>query len=769
MEDFFEEKQNGAETAESVDIGRYFRGILKRWWLVLGTFLLVGVPWTLYVQKQPPMYEAEAWINFENVTGNIPANLIDSRIRKLRSRRFAEEVTAELGLCVRIIQESGQPRLEREDVFRHLSTSRDVVPGIYSLRFYASGFASIYFDKGMLDSMQVDRMIGDTLAFNGIQMALNPDIVWNRSRVRLTASPFMSVAKSLQSRLNITVNRIGNAMKITLIDPNPMLASQTVNMLAGIFVDKSKEMQKETNRFIRDYLKEQRDMVQRELNESDYALKRFRENYVVGLDQETQTTVSQLDAIQAEINRLGLQKNEMNMLLSKLDPTEPGFNQGVSVHYIYRQMANQPVFNNDADMIVTRQQLRDLDQEREGLRQTLPETNPTIVEVSHQIATLENKIYSLAKKKISDIDDQIRQFQSRMQEQQARLEMLPEEELRFIKLTRDRNAKEEIFTMLNRRYIEAQISEEVSTENVSILDTSLPPDYPIGGDKKQKALMGLAGGLLLGVLLALFWEMADRSVKTQDDVRRYLKLPILGIIPKVKFDAYEMQDSEKAKSISSQIVTHDYSPTPVGEAYRSLRTSLLFSKRLGPVQSMVISSVFPGEGKSFTAANLAITMAQQKSKTLLIDADLRRGVLHNSFNCSKKPGLTNYLTGVVSLEKVLNETYVPNLYLITCGSMIPNPSELLGSVKMKRFIEGITKRFDFVIFDSPPLVAATDAVVLGTLVNGVGMLIRAGKTNRQDVTRKLELFHNVQATVIGVILNGAGIEIAHEGYSYYSY
>lgn len=285
----------------------------------------------------------------------------------------------------------------------------------------------------------------------------------------------------------------------------------------------------------------------------------------------------------------------------------------------------------------------------------------------------------------------------------------------------------------------------------------------------KKVFLGMFFGLSLGIGFVIILEVLDKRIKTQDDVKRYMKLTILGVIPKVKFDNYELKDSEKAKSISSQIVTHDYSPTPVGEAYRSLRTSLLFSKSIGPIHSLAIGSVSPGEGKSFTVVNLAITMAQQKSRTLLVDADLRRGVMHNTFNCPKKPGLTNYLTGVVPLENVLNETYIPNLTLITCGSLIPNPSELLGSVKMKRFIEGITKRFDFVLFDTPPLNAATDTIILGTLVDGVAVLVRAGQTNRDDVRRKMELFKNVQVNVLGAILNCAGVEVAHEGYSYYRY
>jgi tyrosine-protein kinase Etk/Wzc len=375
----------------------------------------------------------------------------------------------------------------------------------------------------------------------------------------------------------------------------------------------------------------------------------------------------------------------------------------------------------------------------------------------------------MAKEKIKELDRDIADNRKSMEENQAKLSSLPEESLRLVKLSRQRHVNEEIHDMLSKRYMEAQLSEAVASEYISIIDPAVTPRAPITGDKKKKALMGMVFAMVLGMSAALLWEVADKSIKTREDVRRYLRLPILGIIPKVKFDDYELQDSEKAKSISSQIVTHDYSPTPVGEAYRSLRTSILFSKSIGPIHSLVIGSVSPGEGKSFTAANLAITLAQQKSKSLLIDADLRRGVLHNSFNCLKKPGLTNYLTGVVPLESVLNETYIPNLSLITCGSMIPNPSELLGSLRMQKFIEGITKRFDFVIFDTPPLLAASDAIILSTLVDGTAIVVRAGKTRREDVQRKLELFYNVKSRVVGVILNGVGVEVAHEGYTYYSY
>ncbi|MDZ7260653.1 MAG: CpsD/CapB family tyrosine-protein kinase, partial [candidate division KSB1 bacterium] len=192
-------------------------------------------------------------------------------------------------------------------------------------------------------------------------------------------------------------------------------------------------------------------------------------------------------------------------------------------------------------------------------------------------------------------------------------------------------------------------------------------------------------------------------------------------------------------------------------------------KTAGKIHTIVITSSAPGDGKSFTSSNVAIAMAQQKNKVLLVDADLRRGVLHNTFGIPKEPGFTNFLTNMVSFQQIVRETYIPNLFVISCGAMLPNPSELLGSVQMQRFLDLAKRKFDIIIFDTPPLNAATDAVVLGTQVDVVVLVVRSGITDRDVARKKLEMFNNVPAKVLGVVLNGTAAELAHEGYSYYHY
>jgi capsular exopolysaccharide synthesis family protein len=293
---------------------------------------------------------------------------------------------------------------------------------------------------------------------------------------------------------------------------------------------------------------------------------------------------------------------------------------------------------------------------------------------------------------------------------------------------------------------------------------------PINISKKTKAAGGLAFGFMFGIMIVLVWEMMDRTIKTADDIKGHLKLNVLGAIPQVAFDnVNDFQDHEKARMMDQQLVTHDFAPTPIGEAYRSLRPSIIYNTKTGRLQTLVLTSTAPGDGKSFTAANLGIALAQQKSKTLLVDTDLRRGVQHNTFGVPKEPGFSNYLCGQVISADIVNETHIPNLAMISCGSLVPNPSELLGSLQMRRFLDEMRRKFDVIIFDTPPLNAATDAVVLGTQVDGVAIVVRAGKTHREVARQKLELFQNLEAKIIGVVLNGTSVDLAHEGYSYYHY
>ena len=767
MQDFFEEPQ--VEQTQSFDLKRYIRALFKAWWFIGLVTVVVSIPWLYYVKTQPPLFEATALITFDNVRDLSPTK-IQNRILRLKSRSFAEEVTADLGLTLQMKKNSSLPPLKRQEAFSVFYTTHQPVAGSYSLRFYPEGYCSFYYNRVLLDSMHVSGFTSDTVSHNGLFFSIREDVVGRRSEIQFNIKPFQATVNSLRSREKIVNSRSGNLMKITLSDSNPVLAAQTANRLANIFVEKSMAMNRDEASLLSTHLEKELKVAKAELNKSDYSLKRFRKLHPISLNKQNENTVARLNDMEVGIKRNDLAKRELEMLLRKLDPNVTDITSGISSRYVYRQIPQLEVFQDDPAMSIISQQVSDLDRARNNLiKDGMPVQNPDVIEISERISTLENRIYDMAVTKVSDLDTQNAEMQDRIEELKGLLGSLPEEENNLINLVRERDTNEELYNMVLKRFKEAQISAASVPEQVTVLDPAVPPNAPVTGSKKIKAIIGVLFGLVLGIGVVVTKELLDKSIKTPDDLKQHLNLPILGVIPTVKFKDFQLPDVEKAKSISSQIVTHDYSPTPVGEAYRSLRTSLLYSKKFGRIKTLVIGSAAPGEGKSFTAANLAITMAQQKSTTLLIDADLRRGVLHNSFDCPKKPGLTNYLTGTATLSNVMYDTYIPNLSLITCGTLIPNPSELLGSDRMKEFIKEVSKDFDFIIFDTPPLMAATDAVIIGTLVDGVAVLIRSGMTDRENIKRKLELFETVQTTIVGSILNCAGVDVAHEGYSYYRY
>ncbi|WP_026882545.1 CpsD/CapB family tyrosine-protein kinase [Clostridium akagii] len=215
------------------------------------------------------------------------------------------------------------------------------------------------------------------------------------------------------------------------------------------------------------------------------------------------------------------------------------------------------------------------------------------------------------------------------------------------------------------------------------------------------------------------------------------------------------------------LIVQDNPKSPISEAYRTLRTNIQFSNFDEDLNTILVTSSGPGEGKSTTAANLALSMAETGKKVLLIDADLRKPSLHKKFNISNNKGISNLLIGQFKFADVA-QRYTENLYLLTSGTIPPNPSEMLSSKKMKIFLEEAKGNFDFIILDTPPVVAVTDAQLLSTMVGGVLLVVAAGQAEVAAAQKAKELLENVKANIIGVVLNKAEIGNG-KNYGYYHY
>jgi succinoglycan biosynthesis transport protein ExoP len=308
--------------------------------------------------------------------------------------------------------------------------------------------------------------------------------------------------------------------------------------------------------------------------------------------------------------------------------------------------------------------------------------------------------------------------------------------------------------------------------NVQIVESALLPRAPFKPSYPMNALLGLLAGLFAGVGLALLLDSLDRSLRSAEQVVQHLRLPVLGIIPpsqaaldrgygygygysarSPEAEASRPPSGKPKKTVPIELLPHALPQSTVAEAYRSFRTSLLLSRADG-VKSLVVTSALPLEGKTSTALNLAIVLGQLGRRVLLVDGDLRRPRIHEILNVSNRAGLVSVLAAHTDPSRAILSTQLPNVSVLPAGPLAPDPTGLLQSEAMKRFLSTIVGNFDHVVFDSPPVLAVTDAVLLSSLTDGAILCVRAGATPREKVARARDELLQGRVSILGVVLNG---------------
>ena len=364
-----------------------------------------------------------------------------------------------------------------------------------------------------------------------------------------------------------------------------------------------------------------------------------------------------------------------------------------------------------------------------------------------------------------------KEYKQLVDQYSGELNKLPERSLKYARLDRERQVNEKYYVLMKTKYQESRITEASKISSVRIVDPAIPPQRPVKPKKKMNLILGLFIGLGLGVGIAFIKEYLDHSVRTDDDLQR-AGLSSIAIVPTInaKRAIEKMEkvgkDLNGELSLQSRLVSHFDPKSPVAEAYRTLRTNIQFLSPDKPVKTLVVSSPGPKDGKSTTVANLAITFASLGKKTLLLDSDLRKPVLHKVFDVPRSPGLVHRIIEDIDYSDIIQRTEVSNLYLITSGEVPPNPSELLASQRLKNLLEKMKNEFDIILMDSPPVVAVTDASILSKVADGLLLVVRAGGTDTRALQRAIELLSRVKCNVIGAALNDVNVSA---GYGYDSY
>jgi capsular exopolysaccharide synthesis family protein len=336
---------------------------------------------------------------------------------------------------------------------------------------------------------------------------------------------------------------------------------------------------------------------------------------------------------------------------------------------------------------------------------------------------------------------------------------------------------------LMKRQAETEVSSRLRGErisNVRVVDRALAPKTRFRPSYKRNGALGLLAGLAIGIGLAFLIEYLDRSLRSLDQVERSLGLPALGVIPSITQGGsnvysygYGQLKKGKAKkaapaaaAVAIELLPHTHPRSTISEAYRAFRTALLLS-RAGGLKSLLITSTLPGEGKTTTSVNLSVALAQLGKRVLLVDGDLHKPRIHEVFKVSNRVGLVSVLAESVDPQTLIVPTSIANLFVVTSGPHSPNPSGLLSSPAMRKFLDAATHNFDYVILDAPPVGAVADAIVLGYQVDGAVLCVRGGKTPREAVARVRDRLVRSNVRILGVLINNLEEPGTQYGQYYY--
>jgi len=370
-----------------------------------------------------------------------------------------------------------------------------------------------------------------------------------------------------------------------------------------------------------------------------------------------------------------------------------------------------------------------------------------------------------------------------LDKQKAEANDMAEKLVQYHILEHDAESNKQLYDNLQQKLKEAGITAGLRSSNIRIVDPALVPTYPARPQKARNILLAFLVGLVGGVGLALLREYLDNTVKSPDDIERLAGLPSLAVVPEVrslnghgrvygKLLGDGEQGGEDEVTSRVEIVSFAKPKSQVSEAFRALRTSLLLSQAEHPPQVILVTSALPREGKTTAAVNLAVTLAQLGDRTLILDSDLRKPGVRRVLNLTvgRETGLSSYLAGVASLDEVtFPHPEIGNLVALPTGPIPPSPADLLSSHRMRDAISYLRQKYKFIVIDSPPIMAATDAVILSALTDGVLLVVRSGTTPKEAFTRTRDLLHGVKCRLLGVVLNAVDSSAPDYYYSYRYY
>lgn len=582
-------------------------------------------------------------------------------------------------------------------------------------------------------------------------------------RVRLAA-------QSVLDKLRILPVRESRVFGIAVRDSDPRFAAKLANWLVDVYTDQNLALKFEATRGAARWVATQVDQARDDLTRAEHALHDFRaENNIlsVGLEDKQNMITNALGEFQRGLTDVTKKRIDLESKRKALSSLLDGAVQTEGIAAITPSAANADRGGTGFELarntyVDERRKLNQLE-ERYGAKH--PEVVYSKVRLEGARKDLERETRAVLRATDAEIEA-VRDSESRLRGEVDRTTRdalkLNDKEVEYKRLVRTAENSAQVYSMLLKRQTETGLQQQDQANNIRRLDVALVPTTAVEPNMTNAIVLASALALMMAFALALVRDFLDRTVKTQEDVETSAGVSVLGFVPSVEKIAAHPQEGPP----EFHILRHPNST--VSEACRVIRTNIMFCSPDKPLRSLLVTSSGPVEGKTMSVMNLGIVLAQSGHRTVIVDSDMRRPRLHKVLGVSAERGLSSIIVGESTLDDSVKTTEQKGLYALPCGPIPPNPAELLQTDRFQALVQLLLSKFDRVVFDSPPLLAVTDAAVLSRVVDGTIMVARAGRTTRDALSRAIRHLTAVNANVIGAVLNDVNVRSAQYGY-YYQY
>lgn len=773
------------EEPKETELNKYLRILKKRKKLVVITFLAVAIFAVLFVVflGGGPVYTTQVLFTFQD-----PQTLsaVEDRVKQdntasfnlITSNRLLSDVVQEMQLNVSVLD----PDIQTDELFKFTNAGPSAIEGTYKLvpkgddqvRLTYANEARKVNEKEILTFN-----VQDTVTVNNMTFSLNTDFfaLHGDKNLEFSIQHFEKAVGKLRGMVKSLPDRRGTLLRVTLTHKNPKAAAVILNTLAEKFVDLNVEIKRGRKDEKYRNLENQLVLAERDIKKASQELQSFKErNPWVELTSATGRDVQTVTSWEDEKSRIGINIQDMKDLDERLGAATAMNTKAL----IARELITYLTSVGDPRASAFDQEYLDATTKRDDLLSRYPATNSFVLDAERELESLFTKVRSAAKDKVGQLEGRLKTLNRNLASQRNIMRNLPEKERQLAELLRTQRVAQDLYERIFGQYNQAKIGAQVEVSDVMILDRATVPvtQSPLV-DILKKSILGIVAALGLAIGLAIVLELFDKTANSPEDLQSRMRMPVIGSIPVIQTDEELPENFADIKGKRDpKLITLDYSPTLESESYRDIRTKILFMNQSKNLSSFLVTSLSANEGKSLTCSNIAITIAQQKISTLIVDADLRRGVLHNVFGNKKNPGLSDFLISKATVDddnvgKLIQKTFIPNLYLITTGSPIPNPTEMIGSERMAQLLNVLKSRFGMVIVDTAPLQASSDSAILSNAVEGSLIVVRANHTNVDLLRQKAMEYPNLMRSTLGLVLNMVRTDVKkvqyQSQYSYYNY